>query len=241
MVIIPARKLAGRLASVEISSAPMSPPSAPKAIESGFAHLRRQNNPKYLEWLHLRNLLEIADDDSIALEIDLTDSTVCLRIQGMPARVCTLRAYELSPPLRLLADRADCAGWLAEPFRMESFWGSIAKVPRFVRTAPKDTIEAQKNAKEPKALDEQGVEFRLTFDRGLVIHVRESELRAPGANRHAWRTRLRTIGRTIAQSAALAFKRSAVSPFEITIEVPRSDARAVYRAIPADTRLALRL
>lgn len=193
------------------------------------------------EEVYSQSRLEIARGDSINLFVNLIDSTVTLDIRGVPVRICKIQQFETSRRFSRLKKDA-LFRWLSQPFTLEKQIATIPKSPIVIKEAPKDTAEANEMAFRPLPPEKDDVYFALYFSKNLNI---EFEQKAPPS----WRGRAHRafynarknwheIGWAMGE---LAQFRLPQYPLWITIKVSRDDARAIYRALPVNAKLAIYL
>ncbi len=195
-----------------------------------------------VEEAYLKSLWQLSKKDSIMLSIDLQDSLISILIKGIPARQCTLREFSMSHAIRHFARRDTMHAWLYPPFKLQREWATIPKSPIRIMDAPKDTIEASAMAGEEIPIEKNDVHFTLEFDRGLTVIVKQIQTPSWEGRkrklRYDWQ-RLTTHAReTIAD---LKNRRLPRQPLRIELYITREDAKAIYRAVPTNLEMALRL
>ncbi len=187
------------------------------------------------------NRLALASQDSIYLLVNLIDSTMNLEIKGVTVRTNSILDLEVSNRFRLISHE-NIMPWLQKPFTLERALATIPKSPIIVKQAPKDTIEAAKMSTTPEPPKPTAVFFTFYFDRNLVIEVEqvnppdEENLDDVKAYRRQKRNEAR---RSIWQSLNSA--RRADQPMTIRLIVSEEDAKAIYRAVPMNTHLILKI
>lgn len=180
--------------------------------------------------------LAMAERPEAAVTLDLVDSTLTLSIQGVPVRTVPVRRFRISASLRNEKARARLAPLLTEPFTLKSARSTIPRVP--LQVAPRDTVEAQARAPLTPPVETRPIHFTLWFDRGLTLSIDQAGSRGVRRVFSRTATRVRAARYTITR---LARGRAADPDYWIRLELDAADARAFYRALPADARLALRL
>lgn len=194
------------------------------------------------EEAYWRSFSEVANSDSIGLTIDLIDSTMNLILKGVLVRDCKITKFRMSFALSRFMGQDTLYRWLHPPFVMQNHWASIPKAPVRIIEAPKDTIEAMKR-KYNEIPEQQGnVHFTLQFDRGLYITVMQSQLTTPkGWFPKLWY--LITKSYDDARQTLVSLRKGVKLKHKMWIEmsISRQDAKAVYRAIPQNAGMALRL
>jgi hypothetical protein len=194
-----------------------------------------------IEHAFLQARAQMAASDSIALAIDLSDSTACIEMAGVPVRRCKIAGIKMSGRLQRLRQHRAVAAWLATPFALSKATASLPKIPLRVLEAPRDTAEAKSRNDEVIAVEKGDVFFNLRFNKHLSLSVWQTQ-RTSAAG---WPRRLSYILRRGWWSArddlhTLAQLKLPTSRLHIRLEMSREDATAIYRALPVNAELALR-
>jgi len=202
--------------------------------DSAFISLQRE-----ISFIKARTALTSAEP--IGLIINLTDSTAQLVIKGVTVHISAIKDIEISQallavePFHLLAE-------LSSPLQIKHSRATIEKEPIIVKNAPNDTTEVENTGNLPDTSNTTPVFFELTFHNGLRLIVLE-ENSDEAIYRRAYRRffylpALAAARRNV--NSILNFKIPEYSP-EIRISMPGDEARAIYRAIPEEGFVALRL
>lgn len=216
-----------------------------EADTNNFKELEKYSKKMFAlksEELFLQSLLAMAKSDSIGLILNLADSTFSLSIRGVNVRDCQIYRFKMSHGFKHLKADQGLFNWLSSPFVLQKYWATIPKVPIKIRKAPKDTIEAKKYKSEPVTLDKPDVHFTLKFDRNLAIRIHQIESNSFWGTMLKWYYNIRSYLRRVADTF-LAFFHLKVPPNRLWIElkISQSDALAIYRALPNQAALALKL
>ena len=194
------------------------------------------------EELFLNSQVAMAKRDSINLIVNLVDSMVSLNIQGVNIRECKIHHYKLSHAFKHIKANPLFFEWLSEPFTLQDEWATTAKVPIKIRKAPKDTIEAKKYKTEPAALDKPDIYFTLQFDRNLFLRVNQIESNSFWGWLRRWLYNKILFLKMFKDTFITFFHLTTPqNPFWIEIKIFKNDALAIYRALPNNAALALRL
>ncbi len=186
----------------------------------------------------LNNQIRLAQADSISLAIDLVDSVALLLIRGVPVRKSTLIRYSLNVSFQTLHKKEDIVSYLAEPFTTEQTWSTVPKVPYQIKKAPKDTIEAQRNASDLIQPDSADVFFTFGCDRNLLISFHQSKPYHLGGLLKKWGVQARVRQYcTLYPLFHLQWPRRYQT---IDLEMSQEDARAILRALPEHGYVILR-
>lgn len=193
------------------------------------------------EEIYSQSRLQLARGDSINLLVNLVDSTVTLDIRGVPVRVCKIQRYEASRRFSRLEKDA-LLRWLSQPFVLEKEMATIPRSPIVIKEAPKDTAEANEMAFRPIPPEKDDVYFALYFSQNLNVSFGQSASPSLRGRLHRAlynaRKNWHEIGWTIGELAQFQLPQY---PFWIDIRISRDDAKAIYRALPRNAKLALYL
>lgn len=217
-------------AAVQVSAGGKTPPKFERSLA-----------PLLVEQAFLKNRLTIAKTDSVALSIDLVDSLLTLDIRGVPVRECKIQRYSMSGALHRARRSPRLSGWVDRPFVLRKEWGTIAKAPIKKVDAPKDTVEAEKLVNITPPPDSGDVAFTLEFTRHLTVKVSQAE--EFSVKGHLQRLAVLAKHRVASLADGVAnFRRlrQPARPLTVSIELSRTDAKAVYRALPRHALLAFR-
>ena len=186
----------------------------------------------------LQSRLEMAKTDSICLSLNLHDSTLNLEIEGVVVHSSKLLKIEKSRFLNKINTSAKI-NWLANPFRTVSYEASIPKSPITVTKAPRDTIEAEQMSDKVVDTIPEYITYSLLLDKGLRIEISQSNDSLPSWARETpsffsrkWDGFKQTMG------AVFGRKSDTFVPY-IFVEIPFSEARSIYRAIPENALVTI--
>jgi hypothetical protein len=188
-----------------------------------------------------KNRLDLAEKDSIYMVLDLPDSLIILEIKGVPVKKTKIMDMEVSNRFAIIPHE-NLLPWISEPFTLKHDLSTIPKSPIVVKQAPKDTIEAAKESSLPRAPDSTGVYYTFYFDRNLVLEVGQSN--PPEADVMDRVKAYRQIKRQEStESVIQRLKNPEQTDQPMTIKLVMSDvdARAIFRAVPTNTKLILKL
>jgi len=185
--------------------------------------------------------LSLSTKDSVYFVLSIPDSAIILEIKGVPVRVNKLLGLEISNRFALISHE-NLLPWISEPFLLESDLATIPKSPIVVKQAPKDTIEAQKSSAVPAIPDSTDVYYTLYFDRNLVIEVEQANPQGKGNIEKVAEYldfKKKEVNRSVIQT--LKNPQQSNQPLRIRLVLSDADAKAIFRAIPANSHLILRL
>ena len=207
---------------------------SPKQSVNKLIELRRKE-------ILLRSRLALANEDSTYLILDLINNTAVLELKGIPLHECKILHSEISNSFRSYPTDA-LLNWMSEPFVLKNVEATIPKISFIEKIAPKDTLEANKMVTEPKETKLEDVFIVMDFDRNLRLVISQSEQPDPDGKKIISNLRKRyskiEIARTV--KALTKFNREPVKP-QIEIVIPKSDATILYKALPLNPRMILRL
>jgi hypothetical protein len=190
----------------------------------------------------LLSRLEMTESDSISMSISLKDSSVALVVQGVTIYNAKIRSYSVSHAFKK-ADPFVLAQWLSTPFVVDTHYSSIPKTPVLYKKAPKDTIEAMSQLElDPLKDDLNPVRFTLKLDRKLSLNFEQSEKPEKGYLKplRVYIREMMAIERKSILKQLVLFKPVEFIP-EIKIVIDKKAARVIYRAIPENAMVAIRL
>ena len=185
---------------------------------------------------------EMAKGDSIGLIVDLLDSTVSLNIQGVTIFNARISDYDNSNVFRI-NDPFVTAQFFSWPFRVKEYSSSIPKIPVIIKKAPRDTIEAAAQS-EPGHMEESQnyVSFQLQLDRKVNLLFEQD--RGPDTIRYQKiRHYIHQQKRVVKRSVRIILIRGSPAEFvpEINIRLDHKDALVIFRALPENASVAIRI
>jgi hypothetical protein len=216
--------------------------SIPAEIATGRRELSHKMLALEIEQAFWQTRLRLAKSDSISLAINLVDSTVSLDIKGVPVRICKIHRYKTSGATTRLRAQGRLLQWLSQPFILQKELATLPKAPIRIMEAPEDTIEANEMAAEEPQIEKRDVHFTFHFDRHLSVSVNQVQ-------RPSFAGRVQKVFYNLRRSFSAAGN-AVISLFRLQLpehriwlelELSREDAKAIYRALPPQARMALRL
>ena len=181
------------------------------------------------------------NSDSVIMILDLTDSIISLDIRGVRVLETPIMDMEMSKAFRKL-DASEILALMQTPLTLEGRNGTIAAVPIVVKEAPKDTAEANSETVEYLNPKMEDVYVTMDFDRDFLIYLEQFEPPTPediNANIE-YQEYIRNEQFQLSWTALKQF-RSPVHPMWLRIKIHREDARSVYRALPENGKMIVRL
>lgn len=205
-----------------------------KDIQNRFLDLRRKE-------ILLRSRLILATEDSTYLVLDLINNKATLELKGVPLHECRIIHSEISNSIKTYPKEA-LLNWMAEPFALKNVEATIPKISFIEKIAPKDTLEANKMVTEPKEAKLGDVFVIMDFDRNLRLVISQNEQPDPEGLKLISELRRKYNKSEISKSiqALTKFNRDPVKP-QIEIVIPKSDATILYKSLPLNPRIILKL
>lgn len=218
------------------------PDSTPPAIITGRQELAKKMAALEIDQAFFQARLQLSKGDSISLAVDLLDSVLILEVKGLAMRRCKILRYRSSGLAKRLRAQGRLHQWLAAPFVLQKELATLPKSPIRIKEAPKDTIEANESKGEDLPIEHRDAEFTLHFDRNLTLVVEQAQTPSfTGRLRRLWYDWRRSFDTALNAVVALLHEQLPQHRMWIEIEISREDAKAVYRALPQQAKLALRL
>jgi hypothetical protein len=186
-------------------------------------------------------LLKLSESDSIQLVINLSDSTINLIIKGVIIHQTKIVEYTKDKFLRKLPLIQEVK-FFSQPLLVQSHFATIVKEPVVVRHAPKDTTEAALNAWQPDTLIQNPAFVAFTTEEKIRIFFEQNEnksfsdkLKKIGFYNHFFAKKVIT-----SQKNFFGFKKQEYIP-NIIVKIPVDDLRAIYRALPNNTYIVVKM
>jgi hypothetical protein len=189
----------------------------------------------------IKALTALTSAEPIGLIVNVSDSTAKLVIKGVTVHTSGIKKIEISQtlfaiePYHLITE-------LSKPLQIKYSRATIEKEPIIVKNAPNDTTEVENRVNEQDTSVVVPVFFELTFNNGFRLIVLQED---SGEEKYQKIYRRFFCAPALVSArrnliSILNFKIPEYSP-EIRIVVPGDEARAIYRAIPEEGFVALRL
>jgi hypothetical protein len=169
--------------------------------------------------------------------VNLADSSVTLEQKGVILHTARISRMEVSRVFTRV-HASDLAEAFSFPLAIRDTWSTIPRKKYSLKVAPSDT-NAQAPLAMPDTSTREQVYFRLSLDRGIQLDVRQMEYsQQDDQKRLSNRINRQESGRIIKD--LLAFRIPEYHPV-IMLELPEKDARAIYKALPVNAKVALRI
>ena len=190
---------------------------------------------------YLQSKVKLIDYDSICLSINLTDSILNLELQGVVIHQVSIKKIKFSRLFKKLAPEIKYQ-YLSSPFTIIDYYSTIPKVPIVVKHAPRDTTEANQINSVPEIPKEDYVHYTLKFDKQLVLIFDQFE---KPEHRHFFISLSARLGKKwrFFKKIVVAGVQFQIPDYELwmKIEIPSSDAKTIFRALPENAPMTLKL
>jgi hypothetical protein len=191
--------------------------------------------------------LEAAKRDSIYLTLDMSDGVLILEVKGVTLRRCPIERYGMSTLMRHMRTSGQGLPGDDRPRPLKDVSATIAKIPIRVLdmtgVSMEDTVDAPPTASIPDSTEaHRVVSIIFEVEPGLTLYLKQSE----PLSRDNWYIHMEQLLRyrlaTALEEVHLLLRgKSLPSDLWISLEIPREDAIAIYRALPANPSLIIRL
>jgi len=189
----------------------------------------------------LHSRLELANEDSMYLVLDLINNTAILEFKGVMLHESHILELSVSNSIKMYHTEA-LLNWMAEPFMVKQAEATIPKIEYIEKIAPKDTIEANQTAVEPAPAKLGDVYIVMDFDRNLRLVISQSEKPDDDGKKiiNAMRRKYQKVEVRRSLQSLIKFNREPAMP-QISIVIPKSDAIIFYKALPVRPKMIIRM
>ena len=195
----------------------------------------------YKEKVFLESRLAMAKTNTIGLVVDLQDSILDIEIGGIKLHSTEISKYRVSRTFSKIDNKA-FIGLFSKPMTTIRNSATFVKEPIVVKKAPRDTIEAAKQATVPDSIKTGPAFVALTLDYNIRLSLYQENKRSVWAMLYGFvfrsGMRFRQAGETV--KGAVTFKTPDYIP-EIRVFIPKKDLITIYRALPVDTRVIIKI
>ncbi len=215
-----------------------------KLSESSGTDKRFATDSSYINLLKERAFLQsritMAANDSIYITLDIPDSTANLEISGVVVHSAKMKKIRVSKILSS-GNKSVIYSMLSTPMNIMNDFASLKKVPLMIKMAPKDTSEYKPDI-IPDTADRESVNYILEMNNGIRIFMYQAEDTTSTGRKNHFLFNLNDRLKNTLESlkSVMAFKVPEYHPF-IKIELPKSDAKILYRAVPRNGQIAVLL
>ncbi|WP_372772973.1 hypothetical protein [Mangrovibacterium sp.] len=190
-------------------------------------------------WLETR--FQISRTDSISLSINLKDSLLQLELKGVVLKTSKITAFE-----------ADQFFYQLNAGAYHHFFGgqatgtnalsTIEKEPLIVKKAPKDSIEFANQKHVVDSLKDEAVHWMLKLDNGIVLKIEGTDEYTNSewwqGQQFWWKQDFLQLKKDLRKT--LFFEVPEYQP-QIELVISEADAKAIYRALPVQPLICIRM
>jgi len=213
--------------------------------DSSIANIDKSSQSKLFELKKseqfFQSLLNLVNDDSSYLVLDIIKKTATLEIKGISLYECQIVDSHISSSIKD-QPAGTLLNWMAEPFFLKYNDATITKASLVEIIAPKDTLEANKRDETPRAPKRDDVYIIMDFERNLRLVILQAEKPDKEGSKNIralqWKYKKNEIAKSL--NALIHLNREPTMP-TIEIVVPKEDATILYRALPYRPKMLLRL
>lgn len=223
--ILAARKKISSLNKIYQSEQPMVGNDLPRIFE-----IRKEN-------AFLESRLALAKSDSVALIIDLRDSVVTLDLKGVSIHKAKIVDFTPSSVLKSLLPDAQL-NLIGNPMKVVRQYSTIVKEPGVIKKAPKDTIEAAQQEVVKDSVDMGPSFYYFGLNNGIEITFVHEHEKGHSYFPLFFNQKMKVFKATT--DSIKHFKLPEYIP-EIRIELMQTDAKTIFRALPNNALVAIRM
>ena len=189
-----------------------------------------------------KNKIKLADQDQYNLFINLSDSLISLEMNGITAHHAQILNYNLSDSIRSQRQSQDIIKLLSEPLEILDQWASIPKEPIRVKDITGYKWNPDSLSFVPDQIDTEFVfiVFKCSKNISIMISQRSIIGDMPSYITSDPLTRFEFITKNQDKMEELPFAHLLQTNW-IGIEIPRSDAITLFRALMEKSMLILSL
>lgn len=191
-----------------------------------------------LKEAYLKSRLQLAENDSINLSINLRDSLLAIEIKGTVVYSVPIETIKKSKIFANLKKDV-LVNYFSTPFCVLQQNSTFLKEPLIVKKAPKDTTEASKNNVQADTTLPPVVACNLYTDKDLIINIRQSE-ENDKMSLYKYQFNYNYQLTSIQLKKIIRLKVPDYVPW-ILIEINKKDAVAIFRALPEHAFISILL
>lgn len=194
----------------------------------------------YKEKIFLESRLEMAKTGLIGLNVNLDDSVLNIEIGGINLHQTFISKYKVCKIFKSIDNKA-YLGLFSKPFTTNYNWDTFDKEPIVVKKAPKDTIEAARQATVPDSVRTGPAYVTMNLDHNIQLCIYQEKGSIWALLYRFFFTsgmRFRRAGEII--RGAVTLKIPEYRPV-IKIYVPKDDLVTIYRALATDAKVVIKL
>jgi hypothetical protein len=187
-----------------------------------------------------KNKIKLAEQDQFNFFVDLSDSIVTLEISGIIAHSSTIINYDIANNLRILKQKENIVRMLRDPLHIIEEWASIKKDPIRVKDISGFEWNPDSLNFVPTEVDTEYVfiVFKCSKEITVMISQRAIVGKIPSYMTTDHQTKFENLVNRMINEGNFPFS-DLIQKNWIGIEIPRSDAIALFRAINDKSLLTL--
>lgn len=189
-------------------------------------------------WIDCR--LQTSKTDSISLSVNLKDSILQLELKGVVIKTTPIIDFKADRFFQELNPVA-YHHYLGEATTCTDMQATIEKVPLIVKKAPKDTLEYASHSHVIDTLKKEDVHWLIMLQNGIELRVEGTET---NNNLNTWQNSFWVKQNYIQIKKDLARTlKFQVPEYHPTIQlvITQTDAKTIYRALPNQPKVCVRL
>lgn len=188
----------------------------------------------------LKAQISLAKTDSIYLLVNLNDSTVKLMVKGVLLSESKIKKFSINNGAKKMPDHF-YNSIFNKPLQTISDFSTIQKFPIVVKKAPRDTTDAklaEKAPEPPKTLD---VFYTLELNENISLEIKQLENDSINSPKLIRRYKRLKTKKALRESIDIyAENNPPFYNYKIELEIPKEDARSIYRALPLKPQVLIR-
>jgi hypothetical protein len=187
-----------------------------------------------------KNKIELANQDQYNIFIDLSDSLISLEMSGITAHSAKILNFEIAQNLKSLKQSKDIIKMLREPFHLLDEWASIPKNPIRIKDISGFQWDPDSLNFVPTQTDTEFVFIILKCSRNLSVMISQRAIIGdmPSYINSDQLTSFESITNNKSISDEVPFSQLLQKNW-IGIEIPRSDAISLFRALVDNSLVVL--
>jgi hypothetical protein len=186
----------------------------------------------------LKSRLQLSENDSINLSINLKDSLLAIEIKGTVAYSVPIETFKKSTIFDNIKKDV-LVNYFSTPFCILQQNSTFLKEPLIIKKAPKDTTEASKNLVQADTTLPKIVACNIYTDKDLIINIRQSE-ENDKVELYKYQFRYNYQLTTLQLEKIIRLKVPDYIPW-IQIEINKKDAVAIFRALPEHAFISIHI
>lgn len=191
-----------------------------------------------LEEAYLKSRLQLAENDSINLSLNLKDSILSIEIKGTMVYSVPIQNIKKSNIFNHI-DKDVLVNYFSTPFCVLQQKATFLKEPLIIKKAPKDTTEASKNNVQADTSIPNLIACNLYTDKDLIINIRQFENHDKvGLYKYQFSYNLQLTNLQLKKIIRLEVPD--YIPW-IQLEIDKKNAVAIFRALPEHAFISIRI